>query len=207
MHRDFWSYLRRQWERFRKHSLKRRPKITAESYWQGYRIEAPLSYEEEQLPYQLLSTNFVWYWSSRWLREVTEVELATGLPVVRPFTRLGEGTVTEMVADLRARDASGDMRTIEWVGVEWEAARGWVDEQPLLESLRMFAREGQGPVQIVVSELGDAVYAEIFLPKHVPLPVQQVLSLFGLEFSLEKANVIRHNKNWDLTFEFPSSAH
>lgn len=29
--------------------LKRRPNITAESYWQGYRIEAPLSYEEEQL--------------------------------------------------------------------------------------------------------------------------------------------------------------
>lgn len=119
------------------------------------------------------------------MREVTELELATGLPVVRPFTRLNEETVTELIADLRARDASGDMRTIELVGVDREAVQGWVDNQLFLQSLRMFARTGRGPVQIVMIKIGDVLETETFLPHHISQSVWQVLSLLGIEFNLD----------------------
>ncbi len=170
--------------------------------------EAPLFDDQRLLagiPQQLLSTGLDWYWESARTAEAGDSSQVRNLPPTRPLTQLTHDSVTSLHADLRDRDVDGYGRFVAIVGVDPDTTRSPLDHARLRTALEAFIEREEGPIRIVVCQIGDTPRDYIFAP-HDPIePVRGLLegwqvipSAIRKTYPYEKLRTVKLESLFDL---------
>jgi len=139
--------------------------------------EIPLFGEEHTLgerTRQLLSSGLDWHWVSARARAADGPSERPSLPETRELTPLTPESVASLVADLKERDIDGYGRTVLLAGAE-PARPDAAPAAAFEEALRAFSERGDGPVRIVVVQIGDSPAEHVFVPHQPPAQVVQLL--------------------------------
>lgn len=115
-------------------------------------------------PPELISTGISWFWTSSRGGPNWEESPVHSLPEMRPPTRLNESNGQAFLDDFRDNRSSGEGRDIWIVGIDPKSEQIVEKETDLENSLRKFAREGVGPIQMLFyqEDDGDAVVYTIW---------------------------------------------
>ncbi len=156
------------------------------------REKGPICYEFRLFPWswnnisresfyrQLFSSFIRWYWQSARRYEADQASVGLQLPPRRPLTQLTESNTAEFSRDLDERDINGDMRSIVLFGVDPQACPGSSLQVWLKDALKEFLEHEQGPLWLVIVQIGDCNQEQIFVTHAPPAPVQALLRVWGV---------------------------
>jgi hypothetical protein len=124
---------------------------------------------------QLFTSSLRWFWESARGYDPSPASAGLGLPKKRALTALTESNTNEFIRDLEERDLNDDMRFIALYGVDPKACPGSSLRVWLHDALQDFLRWEQGPLWLVVIQVGDCNDELVFVTHTPPAPVQTLL--------------------------------
>lgn len=131
---------------------------------------------------QLLTRGLHWCWESCRRAEAANVEVVGDLPEKRALTELTTETSATLLADLQEVDTEHDLRFVAVFGVDPGTLGMVMDPYQfhLRQALEHFVRFQQGPIRVVLIQIGDKNEDYVFVP-HEPLePVKKLLEAWGI---------------------------
>jgi hypothetical protein len=168
------------------------------------RTQGPLCYELPlfcwQVPSdtffeQLFGSSLQWYWESARRYDSSPTTSALGLPATRPLTPLTETNTDEFKKDLQERDLNDDMRFIGLYGVDPNVRPDSPLSAWLHKALQEFMRFEQGPLWIVVIQIGDCNEELVYTTHTPPDPVLGLLRVWGVEGKAPR-RVLPYHRLW-----------
>lgn len=153
------------------------------------REKGPICYEirlfcwdapAERFLEQVLRSSVRWYWESSRRYEPNAVSAQLGLPANRGVTLLTEASADEFMQDLKERDVSGDMRFIVLYGLDPAVSPSSQVTVWLHDALQEFLRKEQGPLWMVIIQIGDCNYEQVFVTHAPPAPILELLRAWGI---------------------------
>jgi hypothetical protein len=133
-----------------------------------------------EFAHQLLSSNLDWYWYSERLQPDADVPDSSDLPDIRPWTQLRADNVGLLTAEIQVWGKSDEGRNVVILGVDPSAVTMPVDEAQIRAALRSFATREEGPVRIVLIQIGDQPQEFLFIPRKSVGPVNSLLETWGI---------------------------
>lgn len=144
---------------------------------------------------QLLGSSIHWYWKSARRYDPSPTSAGLGLPAERPLTHLTQANVDEFKKDLQERDLNDDMRFIALYGVDPNVHPCSPLSTWLHKALQEFMRFEQGPLWIVVIQIGDCNEELVYTTHTPPDPVLALLRVWGVEGKAPR-RVLPYHRLW-----------
>ena len=138
----------------------------------------------------LFRVELSWLWQSKRVRTVAPG--GPQLPEKRSPTLLDEHSASVFLEDALERDVDGYGRFLAVFGVDTNAVPSITDESSLKAALTQFSRTEEGPIRIVIVQIGDSVLEHIFVPHKRIGPVERLFEAWGINESAI---------NWKLSYK------
>lgn len=159
------------------------------------RENGPICYEVEVLPMndrqsldkwtsELFDIKLTWYWESGRARPKVKHSQYSYLPEFRPPTILDISTKEIFLDDLSERDVDEYARFIVIFGVDSNSQTPISDVTHLKSALREFLTLERSQIRIIIIQIGDSPWENVFVPHRPAQPVKQVLRKWGIDESL-----------------------
>lgn len=145
--------------------------------------ETPVLGKETQisaLPGQLLSSGLGWCWESERTDGVASDWAHLGLPDKRQMTELTAENTALLQNDLRERNVDDYGRAIGIFGGDPEAISTLLDEATFRAALAAFSHREEGPIRIVIVQIGDSPVDDIFVPNQPCERVRKLLETWNI---------------------------
>lgn len=133
-----------------------------------------------ELPRQLLSSDLSWCWESMRLGPMASTSDVPDLPPKRPVTQLTLGNAASLIGDFRERNIDGYGRFVAIFGVDPDTVVTLLDEARLRSALYNYSTQEEGPIRIVLIQIGDQINDYIFVPHRPIEPVSRLLETWGI---------------------------
>ena len=128
----------------------------------------------------LVASELSWWWESGRLDPTEDSYNNPHLPYKRPLTHLDLISGQTFLADLHEQNADGYGRWINLFGIDADATEQILSDAHRYEMLTAFLHE-KGPLHIVVVQVGDSPWENIFVPHQLSKPIQKILGAWGMK--------------------------
>ena len=129
---------------------------------------------------ELLASGLGWIWQSGRHWPAAEDSPMHDQPQERGLTKLMPQTAATLTADLVERDSGGDRRSVSLFGVDNGAAEALLDRNTLIEAIRAFETREEGLVHMLIVQVGDLNYDEVYVCHRPSAAVQSLLNAWNI---------------------------
>lgn len=137
--------------------------------------------EFNELFQELQASGLVWYWHSQRNYEAAEEWLALNLPEFRDFTLLSYESKRDLQNDFLEGDIGDYGREITLYGFEaGYDPPSTLDITFIREIVKRFIVEEEGPLKIVINQIGDSFVAHLFVPHILDPNVERLLEVWDV---------------------------
>ncbi|OGW26082.1 MAG: hypothetical protein A2X59_10870 [Nitrospirae bacterium GWC2_42_7] len=123
---------------------------------------------------KMLSINIDWYWMTYTSREAWPDNISA----IRTITKLNSENLDVFSNDFLERGLDGYGKFIAVFGLNKNSES--LNEDCFQDTIEKFAIYEQGPIQIVVIQLGDSPYEHVFIPHVIGEPTKRLLELWEI---------------------------